>query len=62
MYIITSACIPTMEEKKGTDLQILKHIKSIQSLYPSLLSENSAHMTRYYDVLHSVGLLNLLAR
>ena len=30
--------------------------------HPSLLSENSAHMTRYYHVSHSVGLLQLLVR
>ena len=50
----------SMEDKKRTDLQIQKHIKSIQSLHPSLLSENSAHMTRYYHLSHSAGLLNLL--
>ena len=30
--------------------------------HPSLLSENNAHMTRYYHVSHSVGLLHLLVR
>ena len=31
--------------------------------HPSLLSENSAHMTRhYYHVSHSVGLLQVLVR
>ena len=30
--------------------------------HPSLLSENSAHMTRYYHVSHSVDLLHLLVR
>ena len=30
--------------------------------HPSLLPENSAHMTRYYHVPHSVGLLHLLVR
>ena len=30
--------------------------------HPSLLAENSAHMTRHYHVSRSVGLLHLLVR